>query len=407
MSDFVRPVHSRLRTEDRSWNLPLLAYGLLAVLASAALTACGGGTEQANQPAAIEQPATSASKPGAGILGSNDLSKPTASATIPVAESPPLQIVPPVLDFGFIPPNTAVEGAVKLVNRGNESLTILAAEPSCKCTTLEDIGGSIIPPGGSIELKARLDESPNISTQTSSIKILVDGYPVVKTLDIKAQVSLPIRPSPNLINAVRGQNRQGRIVIESLDGQPFSICSFHGMEPQYLGFDPVNDAPRAKYVLTYDLDRFSEPYPRYLIVETDRPDVPVVDVYLRHESTLPQLNRSMMISGGFRFPLGRMTPGQPVELEVPFKSMTGSLSTAFSGLPGVEVSLMGTRTQETDDGIITYALLRVTPSEDFRGVLFAPVEILGSTGASAVIKVFGVVVPEGEACSGVTVASTP
>jgi hypothetical protein len=279
-------------------------------------------------------------------------------------------------------------------------MLILAVEPSCKCTALDDIAGRTIAPGESIELNAVLDASPNIGPKNASIKILVDGYPVVKLLNIKAQISLPVRPVPALINAVRGQNRQGRIIVEAIDDQPFSICSFHGDSPTYLGFDPASDEPRSKYVLTYDLDAIAEPYPRYLVIETDRPDVPVVDVYLRHESTLPKINRRLMMSGGYRFPIGRIEQGQSTEIEIPFNSPASPISTMISLLPGVRVDLMGTRDEETADGIITNALVKITPAADFKGVLYAPLEAMSATGDVAGFDVFGVVVPSGDSCAG-------
>ena len=388
-------MNSSIRSSTRTFARPAGRSAWLAalLLSIGFLPGCGGdaGTEP--------QKAEPASK-GGSTLKDRQLVKATPTPATPVGDEPPIRIEPPVLDFGFIAPDTPVRGSVKLINRSDEDLLILAAEPSCKCTTLDDIGGTVIPAGGSIDLGAELDATPNIGTKSASIKILVDGYPVVKVLDLKAEIALPIRPIPTLINAVQQQSRQGRIVVESIDGVPFSICSFHGMPPEFLGFNPGSDAPRNKYILTYDLDRLVEPYPRYLVIETDREDVPVVDVYLRHESTLPKLNRSLQVSGGFRFPLGRLAPGESTELEIPFKSIARSIATVISARSEITADLIGTRTEETGDGIITYALVRITPSEDFRGVLYSPIEIVSAGGDSAVINVFGIVVPEGEDCAG-------
>lgn len=373
-----------------SWNRSILG-AITCVLVG--LGGCGDGGEPAVTAKAPGKP--NSSQPRAAVLAGEDSSiiAPTAN------EEPPLELVPPILDFGVVPPNTQVKGQVRLFNRGDSPMLILAAEPSCKCTALDDIAGSTIEPGESIELGAVLDAAPNIGLKTASIKILVDGYPVVKLLNLEAMVSLPIRPIPSLINAVRGQNRKGRLIVEAIDDVPFSICSFHGQEPTYLGFDPSVDQPRSKYVLQYDLDTIPEPFPRYLVVETDREEVPVVDVYLRHESTLPQVNRRLMMSGGYRFPLGRIKQGGNADIEIPFKDPASPLSGVVCLLPGVEADLIGTRREETPEGIITYALLRITPGPDFTGLLYAPLEMVSSTGDVAAFDVFGVVVPDGESCS--------
>ena len=388
MNSLIRPsatTFARLAGRATVFAAVLLSIG--------SISGCGEGSGTDKSAPKIE------AKPGQASAG-RELVRATPTVSAPVADEPPIRIEPPVLDFGFIAPDTPVRGSVKLINQSDKDLLILAAEPSCKCTTLDEIGGTIIPAGGSVDLGAELDATPNIGQKSASIKILIDGYPVVKVLDLKAEIALPIRPIPTLINAVQGQSRQGRIVVESIDGAPFSICSFHGMPAEFLGFNPGTDAPRNKYILTYDLDRMVEPYPRYLVIETDREDVPVVDVYLRHESTLPKLNRSLQVSGGYRFPLGRLAPGESKELEIPFKSIARSIATVLSARSEISADLIGTRTEETGEGIMTYALVRITPSEDFRGVLYAPIEIVSAGGDSAVINVFGIVVPEGEDCAG-------
>ncbi len=321
-------------------------------------------------------------------------------------EAPPLEVVPPVLDFGFIAPNEDAKGSVQLHNRGTEPMLILAAEPSCKCTTLSDLGGTIIEPGGMVEMEAMLEGAPNTGPKTASIKVLVDGYAVVKTIDLKAEIALPIRAVPSLINAVRGQNRQGRLVIQSNDGRPFSICSLHGQEPRFLGFNPDTDAPTAQYVLLYDLDRIAEPFPRYLVIETDQEDVPVVDVYLRHESTLPKINQNLKMKGGYRFPLGRIPQGGSATIEIPFDSLARPLAAIISTSPQAQARMLSTRTEESEDGILTYALVEITPTATHRGVLYLPLEAMTDAGQTAAFDVFGVVIPEGADCAGPTVAES-
>ncbi len=322
-------------------------------------------------------------------------------------QAPPLEVVPPMLDFGFIAPNEDAKGSVQLHNRGTEPMLILAAEPSCKCTTLSDLGGTIIEPGGMVEMEAMLEGAPNTGPKTASIKVLVDGYAVVKTIDLKAEIALPIRAVPPHINAVRGQNRQGRIVVQSNDGRPFSVCSLHGQEPRFLGFDPTTDEPAAQYVLLYDLDRIAEPFPRYLVIETDQEDVPVVDVYLRHESTLPRINQNLRMKGGYRFPLGRIVQGGSTTIEVPFDSLVRPLAAVISTSPEAQARMVSTRTEETEDGILTYALVEITPTAAHQGLLYLKLEAMTDAGETAAFDAFGVVVPEGAGCAGPSVAESP
>ncbi|MDA0296605.1 MAG: DUF1573 domain-containing protein [Planctomycetota bacterium] len=320
-----------------------------------------------------------------------------------LTDSPPVRVVPPMLDFGFIAPNQDANGSVKIFNTGTEPLMILAAEPSCKCTTLNDISGTVIPPGGSVDLEAKLDGASNTGPKTASIKVLFDGYSVVHVVDLKAEIALPIRAIPPHINAVRNQNRQGRIVVESIDGEPFSICSIHGLPPTFLGFDKATDTPRSQYILTYDLDTIPTPYPRYLVIETDRPDTPMVDVYLRHETTLPKPNRNLRMFGGFRFPLGLIKQGGHADLEVTFDTVAQPIATVISETSDCRAELLGTRTEESDKGLITTLMIRVTPASDYVGVLYAPLSAMTTGGEVASFNVFGIVSPDGEPCVGPTV----
>ncbi len=372
----------------------------LSMLSCIALVAgCGGGEGESQRQAAEE---STPIKKGGEQASVRQIQTADDMPTVAAADiqAPPLEVVPPMLDFGFIAPNEDAKGSVQLYNRGSEPMLILAAEPSCKCTTLSDLGGTIIEPGGMVEMEAMLEGAPNTGPKTASIKVLVDGYAVVKTIDLKAEIALPIRAVPPHINAVRGQNRQGRIVVQSNDGRPFSICSLHGQEPRFLGFDPTTDNPAAQYVLLYDLDRIAEPFPRYLVIETDQDDVPVVDVYLRHESTLPKINQNLRMKGGYRFPLGRIVKGGSVTIEVPFDSLSRPLAAILSTSPEAQARMVSTRTEETEDGILTYALVEITPTATHEGLLYLRLEAMTDTGDTAGFDVFGVVVPEGAGCAG-------
>ena len=108
------------------------------------------------------------------------------------------------------------------------------------------------------------------------------------------------------------------------------------------------------------------------------------------------------MSGGYRFPLGRIEQGGSVEIEIPFKSPASPLSAVVCLLPGVQSEMVATRNEETPDGILTWALVRITPRPDFTGLLYAPLEAMSATGDISGFDVFGVVVPAGQNCSGAT-----
>lgn len=363
----------------------------LSLLATIALAGCSTEADPSETSTQETQTATAKpTKPGSAL---DSVRQARTIGDIPSAgiELPPISVVPPILDFGFIPPNVDSFGSVKLVNSSDKPVTILAVQPTCKCTTLNDLGGTVIPPGESVVLEAALDGSPNPGPKTASVKVLISGFARPIEVDLKAEISLPIRAIPPYINAVRDQNPTGRFVIESITGKTFRICSLHGATPTFLGFDPETDEPRSKYILTYDLKNVPAPYPRYLMVVTDDPDVPIVDLYLRHETTMPQVNRSLRVHGGFRHPFGTIIQGTSTEMEIGLEVTGDRVATVISGTPDARVDLVKTRSETIGDKIVTFHKIKVTPAKDFVGPLYFMMTFMTSSGQSADIPVFGLV----------------
>jgi len=249
-----------------------------------------------------------------------------------------------------------------------------------------------------MDLQAALAASPNPGPKTAAIKILVNGYPRPLEVDLKAEISLPIRAIPPYINAVQGKNTKGRIVIESIDKSPFTICSVHGNVPNLVGFDPKTDEPRSKYIMTYDLEDIPVPYPRYLLVSTDNPDVPIIDIYFRHETTLPKINRSMLVHDGYRHTFGRIDSGSSAEIEIGFSDLAEPIATVISNSPDARVELLSSRDEIIGDKVISFQKIKVMPAKDFEGTMYFPITFLANSGQSTDVPVFGAVVPAGETC---------
>ena len=113
------------------------------------LGGCGGGEGGDSTDSAASPPG---GKPGQSTDSTQRLETLQEPVIAPVLDDePPLELVPPVLDFGVVAPNATSQGAVRLFNRSEEPMLILAVEPSCKCTALDDIAGRTIAPGESID----------------------------------------------------------------------------------------------------------------------------------------------------------------------------------------------------------------------------------------------------------------
>jgi len=392
-----------------------LATLLATLLASSLATAVGcerGAAPQAatttappSESPAPAGPSVSATAPAATppapqppVAQAADLAAQSAPATAPagsdepVDAQPPVRLDPPVMDFGIIPPSVEREGVVKLINTSSKELEILTVQPSCKCTTLgDDLSGKKIPPGGFVELKAAMKAQSAPGTKRAEIKVLIDGYTQVLNVQLRNEVSLPVRVSPAYLNVVKGQPMTGRTVIESIDKQPFKVCAVGGKRPNLVGFNPDTDAPRNQYLLEWNFERDFEPgkAPRYWIIETDRADCPLVDLFVRHESTMPLPKLKLT---DYRHTFGRIEQGVNPEFTVEISDLPAEerIITAASDSSAAKVELLGTETE----GNITKVKLKVIPNADTLGITYIPFKLY-STAKQQEIYVWGQIVPKG------------
>lgn len=388
----------------RPGSLPfrqIITLGVLIAI-SIGVPACDRQPDGTGQVASTDQP-QAAAPAAAGTSAASPSPAPAsapapapaeqAASDEPVDGPPPLRVEPEVLDFGIIPPSVTKEGVVKLVNTGTKELEILTVQPSCKCTTLEDISGKKIPAGGSIDLRANMKAQSAPGRKGAEIKVLIDGYTQVVTVQLKQEVSLPVRVSPSYLNVVKGNPTKGRTVIESIDKQPFRICAIGGKRPNLVGFDPDKDAPRNQYILDWDFERDFTPgeAKRYWILETDREDCPLVDIFVRHESTVT-LPRGPVPSD-YRHTFGRKEQGTAVDfvLDVTKMGSDEKIVAAASASPECKIELIGSSTE----GEVTHINLRVVPNDDLVGLSWVPFTVYTSTGRLIEQAVWGQYVPKG------------
>ena len=320
---------------------------------------------------------------------------PAAPAVAPgaaVDSLPPIEVTPAVLDLGFMAPRAGGKGTVTLKNTGTTPLTIVAVTPSCKCTTTSALAGKVIPPGGSEVLEAVLEGASMPQVHRASIKVAVDGYARVLELQLRGETAMPVRCVPSIINAVEGKPRQGRFVVESLDKKPFTICAVGGREPEFIGFSK-GDAPRAQYLVKFDLDSWQPTFPAYLAIETDRADCPVFDIWVRSEQTIPKSTFRMK---DYRINAGRIDVGGSVDLKLEMEDPGEEVLAVESGAPEVQVQLLG---QEVKDGSRIVGI-RVTPKSPATGLLYAPVKLYGREREQQLTLFASVRAPGAAGCEG-------
>ena len=299
--------------------------------------------------------------------------RPDAVEPRAIAEVLPLVSEPANMDFGFLPPNTAGEGIVLLRNTSDKPLTINLVQPSCKCTTISDLVGKQIPPGGTVELQIKLDGAPAMGVRRSSVKVMVDGYGRALEVVVKGEVSLPVRIVPPYINAIEQKNMTGRVILESTNKKPFRILSSLGGPISIQGFDGTKDEPRSSYVVGYDLTALSSDLPSYIYFETDAPEAGVVDVRVRQEKA-PK--KPMIAVMDVRSNVGLIPSGTSKEATFTLTNPGTVLESVTT--TSVDATVALARTEPAKGGGVN-AFVTVTPRDGFTGILLLPVTFKTAT----------------------------
>ena len=352
------------------------------------------GSSSASGTRALQSPSTAATATGttAAPAGGQQLSSGAAQTL------PPVRVNPPSLNWGVVSPNLAVTGSVKLQNISDEPQTILMVQPSCKCTTTEGLAGKVIPPNGEVELEATLDPQSNTGTRTTEIRVLLEGYSKVISITATAEITRPVKVEPTYINAVSADSSDsvspgtmgGTLNLRSLDGAPFRILSFQGMDPEIIR-GGEDGTPGDNYVLAYDLNRHLQPdgrYPRFLVVETDRADAPLIEVLVRHKLSSQVLNRNFKLTN-YKLNLGRLAPGASVVRTISAHEATtvGDLVQVLSDDGILDAEVLEQSVDEETDNLsaeVRFTVREGTPE----GFYYLPVKLYASSQAVIEIPAF-------------------
>jgi len=291
----------------------------------------------------------------------------------------PVVFDPPAVDLGYLLPNQTVNTIIQVRNIGSEPLKITLVKPSCTCTTLDDLTGTIIPPGESVSLNAQIKARSKPSPLTSSVTFLFEGYLESSKVSISAQVARPIRSIPQIFNCAAG-DLSGRVVVESLDGRTFTISAANRQPPEYIGFDPATDEPRNAYVLQWDVSKYTQQtMPGWWVIETDHPDCPVVDVWVRHKWNLPERvagrlwrvrTQHVVIDG--------INAGESSEFTVEIAKLgSDDIYSVHSLSNEFDAKLVSIQR----NGVDAEATVRITPAAGHRGLLYGTIEFISRAHA--------------------------
>lgn len=185
------------------------------------------------------------------------------------------------LDLGSVGTGQQAKGTVRLVNTGDKPMRIINCKANCGCTTTNCPRDKELQPGESVEVDVQMRAGQiGGRRQSKAVSFIVEGQPVIRVpvfVDVVAYVEV----EPSKIDLQ--QTTDGRVVIRSLDDQPFRVLS---MNPPWI--EAFDGEARTEHVLYLPLDDLqAQSRARKIDFAIDHPQAKKVSVTLRRARTTP------------------------------------------------------------------------------------------------------------------------
>ena len=322
---------------------------VLFVLTSVACAACDGATSNNIEPAVkIATPTVPAEAPP--VVAPSTATTPVRAAA-PAAPGP-IIADPPGVDFGVVEPGAKVSATIKLVNPLDVPVKIKLAKPSCTCTTV-DVTGKTIPARGSIEMPMALKTSNSVGKRSASIDLVFEGVAQLLSVRIDAETAYAVRANPPFIDALAAERMTGSIELVASDGVAFRVLTVNGRAAQNADGSAMLAAER--HTVRYDFHALpTRPVPPFLIVETDHPKCPLLDLRVRHETT--KISPALAFAE-FRGNMGLLSAKGSSEYEILIKHAGDARISLVSSLnPAARIELL----EQTADGDSLLVRFRLT-----------------------------------------------
>lgn len=250
----------------------------------------------------MERGATTAEPPGG----------PEVNAT-PRPARPSVRIEPPVVDAGFLRPEGTTQRTVKIHNTGEHPLrfTRVATDCSCAVGSVED---KEVAPGEHAEMIVTFTARPTVGPLKQTLRVFAAGSRVPVDVEVKAMVTNVINADPFYLNLLAG--RTGSLELVATDDTPFRILSMDGEKPSSRAVESA-DRSATKHIVNWDLTDVADADLRqWFVVETDHPEMPVVDFRVIHPVVLGLGQVEHWTLSHDRLSLGWLNYGETIEREI-------------------------------------------------------------------------------------------
>lgn len=205
----------------------------------------GSAPATAEAPAAVDaapaKPAASQPAPSAGnvarpetaaavgdpinLTDPSGITKPAGAVTPTPAPSDGVQVIaaePTILELGEFSTSETKAGVITLRNTSDTMVTVQRVKPSCGCTTADFIPNTVLAPNETTEVTIRMRGGPTARELNKKVDFIIEGHAPL-TVPIHGKSLAYVEMTPDAI--VPDDMPDGRIVLRSIDGQPFKITS--------------------------------------------------------------------------------------------------------------------------------------------------------------------------------------
>ena len=354
----------------------------LMLLSSTLVAACGERDSGTAPPPPPTPPASGTPAATAPSTSTPDDGTPIVYASGSVEIRPGATTVygdPADVDFGVTRPGTKLRAEFRLVNPTDRPVKVLAAQPTCQCTTV-NVSGEVIPPRGALGIPATLQVPNTTGMKQAAINTALEPGVAGPRLTLTAVAAYAVRTEPLYVDALSPAGMTGEVVLESTDGRPFRVRSVNGRPPLLR----TPDAAATRHLVGYDLTgETPATMPKWLLFETDHPEAPMIEMRVRHEwSKLPHQFPGYRVSiqfDGYVANLGAVSAGVPAVFDLQLKHFAGQRLLAIrSGDPRFTAAVVGQTPGDDDRVLITAS---VTPADGVTGPFIVPLIFEATTGS--------------------------
>ena len=302
--------------------------------------------------------------------------------------------MPGKFELGDIQPGSEHSRTFELRNVSKQSVRVLTATPTCRCTTTNDIAGVEIPPGGMLPFTAVLAAPTTPGNKNAKVQITFSGNLSPLVVELEGDITMAIKADPPYVGGPKGKQPAGTLVVRSVDGKPFSILESGGRAPVFVGFDPSTQAPRSEYTLRWNI-AWVDDLPRHIwwVVFTDHSECPVLPLRIRNDATgsrsdLERFERHWRFDETI-LNAESLPSGRPVSLELVLKHYNprargavqqpqwGVVKSMRSLSGDLKVGYTSTTVLSKED---VKVLFTVTPTGTHRGPIYDLIEVETTTG---------------------------